>query len=665
MSQRYFGAQVNATRPAPSSTSASGLWTPQAQLQSAGNWPVQYPLVQEVFSTTLYTGTGAAQTITNGVDLTKGGLVWQKSRTGDSHYLIDTVRGSNKLLYTDVNSLEGNYGQIITAFNSSGFDAGMYYTSGTTVASWTFREQAKFFDVLTFTGTGATQTVAHNLGSVPGCIIVKRTDANGNWMVYHRGITATQYIVMNSTAIAVSDSTVWNSTEPTSSVFTVGTHADVNTSGGTYVAYIFAHNAGGFGVGGSESAIACGNYTGNSGTLYIELGWEPQFLLLKRVSGTTGNWIMVDTARRFDASGYNAIYSQSSVTEALSQTNINLTSTGFRPVASTITNFNGHNFIYIAVRRPWFDTPTTGTSVFSPVYRTGTGAATTVSVGFSPDSAFSLETSSGLRTVFDRIRGPNNYFFLNYQDAQTAGTNEISSWNPDGVSMSGAGGNTNSSTNTYAMYFLKRARGFFDEVFYIGTGADLTLNHALGVEPELILTKARSTTSDWGVYAKPLGIGSTTGLLFNNSTATAATYAPPVTAVSPTTFTARASNFGTLNATYISYMFATLPGISKVGTYTGANANQTIDCGFTSGARFIMLKRTDLSTSPWFFYDTARGITTGNDPYMLNNQGAVGAQVTNTDYITPQSVGFGLKALGSVTNTPNDPGGTYIYLAIA
>ena len=121
-------------------------------------------------------------------------------------------------------------------------------------------------------------------------------------------------------------------------------------------------------------------------------------------------------------------------------------------------------------------------------------------------------------------------------------------------------------------------------------------------------------------------------------------------------YTASTSTAGSL----LSYLFATLAGISKVGNYTGTGADLNVDCGFTGGARFILIKRTD-STGDWYYWDSVRGISAGNDPYLLLNSAA--AEVTNTDYIDPLNSGFIATTNGS--STINASGGTYIFLAIA
>ena len=125
------------------------------------------------------------------------------------------------------------------------------------------------------------------------------------------------------------------------------------------------------------------------------------------------------------------------------------------------------------------------------------------------------------------------------------------------------------------------------------------------------------------------------------------------------------SSSSTVNASgnnYIQFLFATLSGISKVGTYSGTGNAINVDCGFTNGARFIMIKRIDEDvTGDWYVWDTLRGIVSGNDPYLFLNSTA--AQVTNTDYIDPLSTGFTVTS--SAPAALNTSGGTYLFLAIA
>ena len=117
---------------------------------------------------------------------------------------------------------------------------------------------------------------------------------------------------------------------------------------------------------------------------------------------------------------------------------------------------------------------------------------------------------------------------------------------------------------------------------------------------------------------------------------------------------------------HVAYLFASLAGISKIGTFSGTGSNVNVDCGFSSGARFVMIKRTDAEvtgteSSGWYIWDTTRGIASGNDPYLRLDSNA--AQVTNTDYIDPLSAGFTVTS--SASASLNADGGTYLFLAIA
>jgi hypothetical protein len=118
-------------------------------------------------------------------------------------------------------------------------------------------------------------------------------------------------------------------------------------------------------------------------------------------------------------------------------------------------------------------------------------------------------------------------------------------------------------------------------------------------------------------------------------------------------------NFSTFN--YVAYLFATCPGVSKVGSYTGNGTTQTIDCGFgAGGVRFVLIKRTD-AVGDWYVYDTARGMTVLTDPYLLFN--SIAAEVATLGSVTTVSTGFALDS--AILAAINVSAGTYIFLAIA
>ena len=626
----------------------------------------QLTYIEDVFSTWLYTGNGSTQTITNGINLSgKGGLVWNKWRSGvlasGDNMLWDTARGANQKLIS--NTTDANINQANgVSFDSTGFTMGANgnNNSGALFASWTFRKQVKFFDIVTYTGTGANRTIAHNLGSVPGSIFVKRTDTTGAWAVYHRSLANTEYMVLNTTAAKATGATYWNSTTPTSSVFSLGTATDVNANGGTYVAYLFAHDAGGFGLNGTDNVISCGSFTSDASGLYsVTLGYEPQWLLVKSATSVQ-DWYIIDNMRGYSLSTDNSLSPNSSGAEIDGQGLGNPTATGF---ANTTTGrlSASQTFIYIAIRRGPMKTPTTGTSVFGLNARTGTGANATVTGGQTDDAVLIKNRGSAVADLFASRLTSTRYIVTSSTAAElTAGVTALQT-NPwdvmDGVKVGTTSTTTNASANTYINYLFRRSPGFFDVVCYTGTTAQQTVSHNLGAIPELIIAKVRSNIRDWVVY-----YGTLDRYLVLNTTAAFATDAGYIVSTSASNFVVGASEplLNENGENYIAYLFATVAGVSKVGSYTGTGTTRQINCGFTGGARLVLIKRTD-STGDWYVWDTARGIVAGNDPYFLLNSTA--AEVTGTDYVDTYSAGFEISSTAPAAINAN--GGSFIFLAIA
>ena len=597
----------------------------------------------------------------------KGGLVWFKRRsTAISHALFDSARSStsNALFTNTAGAQVSSYG---VTFNSNGVSLGQsepeHNSNGETYASWTFRKQPKFFDVVTWTGTGSNRTIAHALGSVPGCIIVKRTNTSGDWMIYHRSIASTDYYNFAYTGTPTTDSTVWNSTPATSSVFSLGTNSNVNASGGTYVAYVFAHNAGGFGLTGTDNVITCGSFTTDgSGNATVNLGYEPQFVMLQRQDD---DWFMNDSMRGMPAppsgSGTNAnLLPNSSNAESINGRDTSPTSTGFVARMGSASKF----CIYIAIRRGPMKVPTSGTSVYNGITRTATNSVANINgVGFPPDICISSARSAvNGSTWFDKLRGPLQAIRSPATTAEATHTNTLTSFNMDGISV-GAGEaffDINRPLDSpYVLNFFKRAPSFFDEVCWTAdsSGTFRTISHGLSVAPELIIYKRRDAASDWNVYHSSLGNNAFTQL---NTTGGIVSPADLWNYTTPTSTSFTVGYANTSPRTYVAYLFATCAGVSKVFSYTGNGSSQTINCGFTSGARFVLIKRTD-SSGDWYVWDSARGIVSGNDPHLSLNTTA--AEVTTDDTIDTDSTGFVVNQV-SATNV-NVSSATYIGLAIA
>jgi hypothetical protein len=632
-------------------------------LQAAAGNAGESLYVEDVFSTYLYTGNSSTQTITNDIDLDgEGGMVWIKNRSGAGyeHEVSDTERGvipTGRALNTNDN--QANQPGDLTSFTSSGF--GLSYNtangnaSGQDYVSWTFRKAEKFFDVVTYTGNGtATNNISHNLGDVPGFIVVKRTDSDGNWCVA-AGDSSGNYkqLTLNNNGQSFVSTTKSNIAD--SSIFNAGYlginfDGSANVSGGTYVAYLFASDAGGFGDDGSENIIKCGSFTNSgSSTATVNLGFEPQFLMVKSTV-TAQNWFIFDNMRGMPwSSGANYLNPNTSAAETGAGPTFSLTATGF--------NLQGfiasEPYIYIAIRRP-MKTPESGTEVFNPIAATSSPPTLTSTVGFPADLLLQGFRTYGLSPRTNtRLTGDSAYLETASTGSEQTGFGGEWDHQDDYVQSAGI------STGIIS-WFFKRATGFFDVVAYTGTGVARTVNHNLAAVPDLMIFKQRDIGGYWMVYPVQLGnkylvlqltnavANGFTGL-WNNASPTASTF--PL---------GTGSDCNQNGGTYVAYLFATLAGVSKVGSYTGTAADLNVDCGFSAGARFILIKRTD-STGDWYVWDSARGIVAGNDPYLLLNSTA--AEVTSTDYIDPLSSGFTVTS--SAPAALNASGGTYIFLAIA
>ena len=313
-------------------------------MQGAAGAGSKSTYVDDVFSTYLYKGAGATNTITNNIDLTEGGLVWVKRRDGTyMHGLYDTVRGVNKRLSSDRNDPEviNNVSPGITGFTATGFttgDANDVNGNNDTYASWTFRKQKGFFDIVTYTGDGtASKTINHSLGSIPGVIIAKRTDNYGTWVVYHKNLGNDKILYLDWDDAVTENADQFDKTDPTASSFTVeytgSGGSDLNVDGATYIAYLFA---------GGESTAATArsvDFDGSGDYLTVAgpgaLGTSTDF--------TMECWVYLD-----NLSGYQRIFSANEGANSDEATQIRTDGTNWnvylgRNGSSDYWTFNGGN----------------------------------------------------------------------------------------------------------------------------------------------------------------------------------------------------------------------------------------------------------------------------------------------------------------------------------
>ena len=314
-----------------------------------------------VMDVALYTGNGSTQTI-SGLNFDPD-LVWIKGRSGATdHALYDTVRTATKQLESNTTTAETTEATGLTAFATGGFSLGalaQVNTSSATYAAWTWdagsstvtntdgsitsqvRANASAgFSVVTYTGTGADATVGHGLGVAAGLVIVKRRDTAANWQVRHTSIAAASSIQLNLTNAAASATTVWNSTAPSSTVFSVGTDATVNANTATYVAYCFAPVAG---------YSSFGSYTGNGSAdgPFVYTGFRPRWVMIKASSAAGPHWMLIDSTRSNYNQTFNQLYANLANAELANNSALDLLSNGFKCRADTFGNINGSGSTYI------------------------------------------------------------------------------------------------------------------------------------------------------------------------------------------------------------------------------------------------------------------------------------------------------------------------------
>ena len=660
--------------------------------------------VDDVFSTYLYEGNGSARTIANGIDLSgEGGLVWIKNRDDSGgwalNYLFDTERSPTnsdnmKYLRSDSTNGESNTNTDTTkdfgGWASNGFLLGAPFalgadalnnSAGDNYVSWTLRKAPGFFDVVKFTGTGSAQSIPHNLGCVPGFIIVKNLDDTGGrpWRCYHSGMGNDHYLLLNDDALENQHENTWNQTDPTSTHFTVGSEGDVNRLDDEHIAYLFADGSDAasavFGTDSDEKIIKCGSYNGTGGAEEIDCGFEPQWVLIKKIGDSfDANWVIFDVMREWNVENDSHSLSPNSYADENDGAGrIHPTPTGFKAVSNDGTfGSDGYEYMYVAIRRP-HKPPEAGTDVLDIASRTGTGSTTVVNTNIEPvDFVITKSTNqTNAPVALTRLLGNKTNAINSNSDSNTNIFG--SSMNPwdvqDGIRFSGDGDTNGGSSWTYINYFFRRAPGFFDVVTYEAASGDLTVNHNLGVTPEMVIVKGRNYTSAWTVWHSGLssGTASTNYYIRLDSNADESSSAvADFVSFSSTNFVvgngrSRTNNTG-VSGEYIAYLFASLNGISKVGTYNGTGNDVNVDCGFDAGARFVLIKRTD-STGDWYVFDSTRGIEAGDDPWIALNTNPAGSSVTYNDFIDPYTSGFTVNS--SAPDALNANEGTYLFLAIA
>ena len=326
------------------------------------------PKSTDYFNPKLYSGTGSSNALT-GLNF-QPDFVWIKNRTDTSnHRAFDAVRGANKRLTPNDTGAESTTTQELMSFNSNGFTVGTETDvngSGQNFVSWNWKagtavsgattgsgtaktytgsvNTTSGFSIVSYIGNGtAGHTIPHNLGVAPTCIILKRYDGGTTrWFVYSKDNGNTAWLELNTSDSIWNSRTEWNSTTPTSSVFSVGNQSDINADGYTYVAYCFAD---------IQGYSKFGTYTGNGSTdgTFVYTGMKPALVILKKNSSAGTDWQLYDDKRLGYNGGDRSLAPNSTAAEETGQGKIDLLSNGFKLRTSSANQNASGVYTYIAL----------------------------------------------------------------------------------------------------------------------------------------------------------------------------------------------------------------------------------------------------------------------------------------------------------------------------
>ena len=333
------------------------------------------------FQAKAWTGTGNEIAITfDGSENMEPDWVWLKKRNASAiHVAHDSVRGATKRLIPNSSDAETTQAQYVKSFDSNGITFGTdtdVNNSGSPAILWGWKAGTSFtndasatgigsidssgsvsntagFSIVSYTGTGGTETIKHGLSSKPAVILVKKRSGAANWYMYHHKNTSapeTDFLVLNSTAATSDNANNWNDTQPTSSVFSVGASGTTNPSGGTMIAYCFAEKKG---------YSKFGSYKGNGSSdgTNVFLGFKPAVLIYKNTS-QSDEWFIHDNKRQGFNDDNEYLFPSSTQAEGTAN-RIRFTSNGFKTLDSDKgVNASGDVYVYMA----FAESPSTNSS---------------------------------------------------------------------------------------------------------------------------------------------------------------------------------------------------------------------------------------------------------------------------------------------------------------
>ena len=622
--------------------------------------------------------------------------IWIKETTSTSyHVTFDSIRGPDNQLYIKSDA-ESTNAATISSFDTDGWtmDNGLAINEDEeTYIGWIWKGNDDVptindngstdsivsvnsnagFSIVSYRGTGSNATIGHGLSQAPDMIWFKNRDASASWLVYHQGLGNEKALYLETTGAPTDSNAFFQDTDPTSTVFSVGTHADPNGNTNRIIAYCF-HDVTGY--------SKFGSYTGNgSAGQAITTGFKPDFVLIRTTVGTD-NWRVYDTRRNRGLNQFMQPNNNDAQEEHLGNDNphLTITSTGFTITSdgnSQGNNADGNLYLYAAFKKNVTSNTTLANS-FKTVTYSGNGSTQSITgTGFKPDLVW-IKQRSGTQVpiLYDSIRGEGDYIISSSNGASGHSSSTLTSFDSDGFSV-GSSNSENQSSNTFVAWCWKAGNTWeynidgdipslvnvntangFSIVKYTATGSTATIGHGLSSAPELIIAKTTNQSYDWLVYHSSLG--NDVALQLHSNAAAADNSFMNDTSPTSTVFTAASGN----NLNYadgneiIAYCWHSVSGYSKFGTYSGSGSDgNAVSLGFQPD--YVMIKRTN-STGGWLMFDSVRSTSNPrNDRIEANN-----TQAEQTDsgdkWLDFNSTDF--EANGSDTEV-NASGSTYAYIA--
>jgi hypothetical protein len=598
-------------------------------------------------------------------------------RTG----IYDTSRGAFSEMKIEPSNIDTGLGFYIYGTRANGgmvlnSSYGPLNTAGDPGITWMFKKTPKFFDQFIYSGNGnPTRTINHSLNDNPGFIIIKARTTTDEYTTWNNSYpSAPGMSLVSSAGGGTSDIS-----NVTSTSFQINASTKVNDSGVSYVCYVFAdnNNTGNFGPTADQDIIRTGSYLGSGDPTFVDVGFVPQWLLIKAASGN-GGWFVVDMMRGFargiDTDPSQTQYIRLDAASAEADTLCGLYpyygSNGQKGFAFNDINGDlngaGKTFFYMAIRRP-MAIPESGSDVWVTRYKGELNAPElpAYKTDYSNPVGAPIRTDLALFKDLDST-GPSGDTYLIDRNRSTWDLRT----NSDQVSLQNTTNNALDFTNGFGLsptsdsrkraWIWEAAPKFFNLSNYTGTGSAQSIQHELGAVPEMMWVKDFQNARDWTVYHSAIGNGNI--LILNGSDPWQPTDSSQFwnnTTPTNTTFTVGTwTDVNSSTGRYTAYLFATLAGVSKVGSYSGTGVAQNIDCGFTTGARFVLIKSYN-AIGNWILLDSARGIGAGNDLYTLLDTNITSEQ--SADLLSAHNAGFGV----TTNNLVNDAGVDYIFYAIA